>query len=66
LKNKFKNISYQNQGSQNNIYKHQEEVSSLLNNLGLSYLEIDKKLNAAREQNIPDDAEILVRFCLQN
>lgn len=66
LKNKFKNINYQNPSEENNIYKYQEEVSSVLNNLGLSYLEIDKKLTEAREKSIPDDAEMLIRYCLSN
>ncbi len=69
LKNKFKNIivSKDNkEGDENHSYKSHNDVSSILSNLGLSYLEIDKKLNAAREQEIPDEAESLIRFCLQN
>ena len=68
LKNKFKNIIVNKDETNNesHSYKSHNDVSSILSNLGLSYLEIDKKLNAAREQQIPDEAESLIRFCLQH
>ena len=69
LKNKFKNIIVSRDDGDdhdNHSYKSHHDVSSILSNLGLSYLEIDKKLDAAKEQQIPDEAESLIRFCLQN
>lgn len=65
LKNKFKNIS-QIENTNQTTYKVQNDITMILNNLGLSYLEIDKKLIEAKNKNIPDDAEMLIRYCLQN
>lgn len=64
LKNKFSKINKNFNLSEDNNYKSSEDTISILSNLGFSSLEIDKKLSLARDKNIPDDPELLVKFCL--
>lgn len=64
LKNKFSKINKNLNLSEDNSYKSSEDAISILSNLGFSSLEIDKKLSQARNSNIPDDPELLVKFCL--
>ena len=42
----------------------QQEASAILENLGFSLIDIDRKLAKAREAGIEDETESLVRYCL--
>lgn len=67
LTNKLNKYSREVQlNDEQQAYKHSEDVSTVLANLGFSALEIDKSLKTAKSENIEDDSELLVKFCLQN
>jgi Holliday junction DNA helicase RuvA len=40
-------------------------ASDILNNLGFDPLEVERKLNQAQNENIADDVELLVKYCLK-
>lgn len=62
---KFSKTKIQDQDL-NNQYACTEEVFAMLSNLGYSAIEIDKSINAAQEQGIADDSELLIQFCLKD
>jgi len=62
LQNKLKKISPLQ--ISDNKFTSSNDASSVLSGLGFSAIEIDEKLKAAQENNISDDVEELVRFCL--
>jgi len=71
LKNKFKKIIPTSQGSQDHesnlsISDNRMAASDILNNLGFDPLEVERKLNQAVKDNIPDDIELLVKYCLKS
>lgn len=64
LQNKLKRISPL-QISENK-FSNSNDASSILSGLGFSAIEIDEKLKTAQENNISDDVEELVRYCIAN
>ena len=58
---KFAEIQHQSQTN----YSSTQEATTILNNLGYALTEIDGAITEAEAQGIEDDAELLVRFCLQ-
>jgi Holliday junction DNA helicase RuvA len=63
LQNKLKKIS--SPVISDNKFSAAEEASSVLSGLGFSALEIDEKLQLAEKNNVADDIEELVRFCIK-
>lgn len=63
LQNKLKKIS--SPVISDNKFSAAEEASSVLSGLGFSAIEIDEKLQLADKNNIADDVEELVRFCIK-
>lgn len=47
-------------------YKCSDDIASILYNLGYSAIEVDQSLNRAKEEQIADDAELLVQYCLRD
>jgi holliday junction DNA helicase RuvA len=70
LKTKFKKIipsgiSNNDDGIQPGISHNRLAASDILNNLGFDPLEVERKLNQAQLDNIADDVELLVKYCLK-
>lgn len=63
LKTKFKKISIIKEDT-HSVSDKRYEAAEILNGLGFDPLEVEKKLNAATQENIADDVELLVRYCL--
>lgn len=64
LQNKLKKISPLKISA--NKFSSSDDASSVLSGLGFSAIEIDERLKAAQENNISDDVEELVRYCIAN
>jgi Holliday junction DNA helicase RuvA len=70
LKTKFKKIipaHAQDQDKESNaqVSDNRLTASDILNNLGFDPLEVERKLNQAQKENIADDVELLVKYCLR-
>jgi len=70
LKTKFKKIIPSGMQAQDNdqdlnITDNRMAASDILNNLGFDPLEVERKLNQAQKENIADDVELLVKYCLK-
>jgi len=66
LKTKLAQINPMRESDQENNFKNNNEVYSVLEGLGFDPIEIDQKLLLAQEKAIGDDTELLVKFCLTN
>jgi Holliday junction DNA helicase RuvA len=71
LKTKFKKIIPSGMQAQDNdqdlsISDNRMAASDILNNLGFDPLEVERKLNQAQKENIADDVELLVKYCLKS
>jgi holliday junction DNA helicase RuvA len=50
----------------NQDYKCSEDIGTMLNNLGFDAVEINRILNSAKAEAIPDQPESLIKFALQS
>jgi Holliday junction DNA helicase RuvA len=63
LKTSFKKLSFA-KNDNNEDFHSREEVYAILSELGFSLQDLNQKLKQAQKENLADDVETLVRFCL--
>ncbi len=64
LKTKLKKITISTITA-NNGYECAPDIEGVLTSLGFDAIEINRILNSAKSQNIPNDPELLIKFALQ-
>ena len=67
LRSKIKKLAHLSDSMtlDNHLYSSSSEVISILEGLGFDYLDIKSKLEKAKVNLVPDDAESIIRFCLK-
>ncbi len=63
--NKFNQNYSKNDNTDTDSYSCEEEVMNILVNLGFDEITAHKRIKLAKESDITDECELLVRFCLQ-
>lgn len=63
--NKFNQNYSKNDNTDTDSYSCEEEVMNILVNLGFDEITALKRIKLAKESDITDECELLVRFCLQ-